>query len=164
MIVKTRDGKEYRGSRRNADSLNISMVDTGGTYRNFSKSGVDVRIENVSLMPGDYSKRLDATDIQNVVAYMKTLDGKDPARLATGSDILSWDRLRNSDKEPQNYMTYWGDLTGKHYSALSQINTLNVRSLQARWALPLPGTGNTEGGSARSGRDHVHGRNCCGGP
>jgi alcohol dehydrogenase (cytochrome c) len=145
VIVRTKDGKEYRGTRRNTDSLSISLVDTSGTYRTFVKSAVEVRIDNVSLMPADYAKRLTKDEIQNVVAYMKTLDGKDPARLATGSDILSWDRLRNSDKEPQNYMTYWGDLTGKHYSALTQINTSNVKNLQARWALPLPGSGNTEG-------------------
>ncbi|MGA7235910.1 MAG: PQQ-dependent dehydrogenase, methanol/ethanol family, partial [Bryobacteraceae bacterium] len=55
-----------------------------------------------------------------------------------------WDRLRNSAKEPQNYMTYWGDLAGTHYSPLTQINAANVRNLQAKWALPLTGEGNTE--------------------
>ena len=146
VIVKTRDGQEYRGTRKTADSVNISIVDTNGVFRTFDKSSLaDLRIENTSLMPADYSKRLTSTEIQNVVAYLKTLDGKDPARLATGAGVLSWDRLRHSDKEPRNYMTYWGDLTGKHYSALNQINTANVKNLQAKWALPLPGTGNTQG-------------------
>jgi alcohol dehydrogenase (cytochrome c) len=95
-------------------------------------------------MPADYSKRLSAEEIQNVVAYLKTLDGKDLSKLATGPGVLSWERLRDSDKEPQNYTTYWGDLGGKHYSGLDQINPSNVKNLQAKWALPLPGTGNTE--------------------
>jgi|SRR5579871_610102 len=145
VIVRTKERKEFRGVRRNADSLTVSMVDTDGVYRTFDRFAVDVRIESISLMPGDYAKRLTPREIQNVVAYLKTLDGKDPSRLATGSDVLSWDRLRNSEKEPWNYLTYWGDLGGKHYSSLAQINTGNVRNLQAKWALPLAGTGVTEG-------------------
>jgi alcohol dehydrogenase (cytochrome c) len=145
VILKTKDGKEYRGARKNADSVSVAMVDTNGVYRTFARSSLaEVRFENVSLMPGDYSKRLTGQEIQNVVAYLRTLDGSDPSKLATGAGVLSWDRLRNSSKEPQNYMTYWGDLTGKHYSALTQVNNLNVKNLQAKWALPLPGVGNTQ--------------------
>jgi alcohol dehydrogenase (cytochrome c) len=145
VLVKTPDGKEYRGARKNEDSLYVSLVDTDGNYRTFAKSAANVRVENNSLMPGDYASRLTPAELQNVVAYLKTLDGRDLSKLAAGPEILTWNRLRNSDKEPQNYMTYWGDLSGKHYSALSQINAANVKNLQARWALPLPGSTNTEG-------------------
>ena len=37
------------------------------------------------------------------------------------------------------YTSYWGDLKGTHYAALDQINTSNVKNLQAKWAVPLPG-------------------------
>ena len=145
VIIKTKDGHEYRGARKNADSLNIAIIDTNGVYRNFSKSALaELRVENVSLMPADYSKRLTTSELQDVVAYLKTLDGADPSKLATGPGILPWDRLRNSENEPQNYMTYWGDLKGRHYSALAQVNASNVKSLQAKWALPLAGNGTTE--------------------
>jgi PQQ-dependent dehydrogenase (methanol/ethanol family) len=145
VMVKTKDRKDYRGVLKNANSVSVALVDTNGVYHSFARSSLaEVRIENTSLMPGDYSKRLTPPELQNVVAYLRTLDGSDPSRLASGTGVLSWDRLRNSSKEPQNYMTYWGDLTGKHYSALTQINSLNVKNLQAKWALPLPGNGNTE--------------------
>src|SRR5579871_365445 len=142
ITVKTKDGKEYRGTRKNVDSIFVSMVDTNGVYRTFDKATLaDFRIENASLMPADFSQRLTGAEIQNVVAYLKTLDGSDPSKLATGAGVLTWERLRNSEKEPQNFMTYWGDLGGKHYSSLSQINTSNARTLQAKWVLPLPGNG-----------------------
>lgn len=139
VFVLTRDGHQYRGALKNSDSFEIALVDMSGTYHSFDRSQVrEVRVENASLMPSDYAKRLSADEIQNVVAYLKTLNGSDPA------GILSWERLLHSEKEPQNYMTYWGDLGGKHYSALSQINITNVSTLQAKWALPLPGNGSSE--------------------
>ena len=145
VIVRTRDGQEYRGVRKSADSFSVALVDTEGVYRSFEKSAVaEVRIVNASLMPADFSRRLSADEIQNVVAYLKTLHGGDPALRAAGEGILPWERLRHSEKEPQNYLTYWGDLAGKHFSALRQINAANVKDLQAKWALPLPGNGGTE--------------------
>jgi PQQ-dependent dehydrogenase (methanol/ethanol family) len=145
VVVTTPDGREYRGARKNADSFDIALIDTNGDYRSFNKSAAgQVQIENQSLMPADYGQRLSPGEIQDVVAYLKTLTGGDPSKRATGTKILSWDRLVNSGKEPQNYMTYWGDLTGKHYSPLGQINAGNVKNLQAKWALPLTGNGSTE--------------------
>ncbi len=35
-------------------------------------------------------------------------------------------------------------MQGRHYSSLSQIDTSNVRQLQARWAVPMPGNGIVE--------------------
>jgi len=57
---------------------------------------------------------------------------------------LTFDRLRHSSAEPQNWLTYWGDYQGRHYSALKQINTSNVRQLQARWSAQLVGPSSLE--------------------
>ncbi len=56
------------------------------------------------------------------------------AAQSSRGDGLAYDRLRHSQKEPQNWLTYWGDYQGRHYSALKQIHTANVKGLQARWA------------------------------
>jgi alcohol dehydrogenase (cytochrome c) len=145
VIVRTSDGQEFRGVRKSVDSFNVALVDTNGVYRSFEKSNVaEVRIVNASLMPADFSKRLTADEIQNVVAYLKTLKGGDPALRVAGEGIVPWNRLRDSEKEPQNYLTYWGDMAGKHFSLLSQINAANVKALQAKWALPLQGNGAAE--------------------
>ena len=49
---------------------------------------------------------------------------------ATAIAQVTFDRLLNSAKEPQNWMTYSGDYSGHRFSALDQINTTNAR----RWS------------------------------
>src|SRR5260221_13828825 len=43
-------------------------------------------------------------------------------------------RLLDSAKEPQNWLTYSGDYAGHRFSALDQINTANVHALVPKWA------------------------------
>jgi alcohol dehydrogenase (cytochrome c) len=43
-------------------------------------------------------------------------------------------RLLESAKEPQNWLTYSGDYAGHRYSALEQVNTGNAHSLAPKWA------------------------------
>ena len=144
VIAKTQDGHEYRGPQKGIDSFTVQMVDSTGQFHSFEKSKLaDLKIEPKSFMPDDYSTRLTSDDRQNLVAYLKSLTGADLTRLAAGPG-LTWDRIRNAEKEPQNYLTYWGDLGGKHFSALKQIDTANVKNLQARWAVQLPGDGIVE--------------------
>jgi alcohol dehydrogenase (cytochrome c) len=44
------------------------------------------------------------------------------------------ERLLNAGKEPQNWLMYSGDYTGRRFSALEQITTANAHSLVAKWA------------------------------
>lgn len=72
-----------------------------------------------------------------------------PALLLFG---LSWtapaqvtaERLLNSAKEPQNWLTYSGDYSGKRFSGLDQINTKNVSTLAAKWVYQTGATGKFE--------------------
>jgi alcohol dehydrogenase (cytochrome c) len=144
VTVKTKDGKEYRGAQKAADAFSVQFVDTAGKYHSFEKSQLaEFRAEAKSVMPDDYSKRLTTAERQDVVAYLKSLNGADLTKLAAGPG-LTWERIRDSAKEPQNYLTYWGDLAGRHYSTLNQINTQNVKNLQAKWAVQMPGDGIVE--------------------
>jgi len=47
-------------------------------------------------------------------------------------------RLLNTDKEPQNWITYYGNYRGWRYSKLNQINTTTVQNLGVSWAF-VPG-------------------------
>jgi len=147
VVIKTKDGGEIRGSRRAEDTYSLQLVDTSGKLLLLDKADItEERYEFKSLMPDDYAKQLTAAEIQNVVAYLKTLDARDFAKTIQ-SEIpggLTFDRLRHSGAEPQNWMTYWGDYLGQHYSALKQINTTNVRQLQARWSAQLLGQSSLE--------------------
>ncbi len=42
---------------------------------------------------------------------------------------VTFERLVNAAKEPQNWLTYSGDYAGRRFSPLDQINTANARSL-----------------------------------
>jgi len=51
---------------------------------------------------------------------------------AVAADVTS-DRLLNSDKTPNDWMSYHGGYKSWHYSALDQINANNVKDLKVVW-------------------------------
>ena len=57
---------------------------------------------------------------------------------------VSPDRLLKSSKEPQNWLTYSGDYSGRRFSSLDQINTTNAHSLTAKWVYQTAATGKLE--------------------
>jgi PQQ-dependent dehydrogenase (methanol/ethanol family) len=147
VIAKTSDGPEIRGVRRNEDTFTLQMVDASGQLHLLDKTTLaEVRNENRSLMPADYASRLSAAEIQNLVAYLGTLNERDINKTANATipGGVTAERLRKSDTEPQNWMHYWGNYQGTHYSALKEITTENVSRLQAKWSIQLPGTSSLE--------------------
>ncbi|MBL8189502.1 MAG: PQQ-dependent dehydrogenase, methanol/ethanol family [Acidobacteria bacterium] len=142
VVVKTKDGREIRGLRRNEDTYTLLLMDTTGKLHALDKQNLtNIRTEAGSLMPGDYGKRLSEAEIQNLIAYLKTCDGRDLTKTANAAIAggLTYDRIRNSAAEPHNWLSYWGDYRGHHFSTLKQINTTNVSQLQSRWAAQMPG-------------------------
>src|SRR3984893_2142719 len=47
---------------------------------------------------------------------------------------VTFERLLNSFKEPQNWLMYSGDYAGHRFSALDQINVSNASALVPKWA------------------------------
>ena len=47
---------------------------------------------------------------------------------------VTYDRLLNAAKEPQNWLTYSGGFASQRYSTLSQITPENVKDLTLQWA------------------------------
>ena len=62
----------------------------------------------------------------------------------SASAQVTFERLMNAPKEPQNWMTYSGDYTGRRFSGLDQINTSNVRAMVAKWVYQTGATGKLE--------------------
>jgi alcohol dehydrogenase (cytochrome c) len=62
--------------------------------------------------------------------------------LAAGSLAaqISFDRIQNASKEPQNWLTYSGNLLGQRYSELTQIQPDNVKNLEMQWAFQARST------------------------
>ena len=42
-------------------------------------------------------------------------------------------RIQNSDREPANWLTYYGSYDGHRFSSLNQVNTDNVNALRVAW-------------------------------
>src|ERR1700722_16958245 len=57
---------------------------------------------------------------------------------------VSFERILNSAKEQQNWLTYSGDYSGHRLSPLDQIPTGNVKSLVAKWVYQTGATGKFE--------------------
>ena len=45
-------------------------------------------------------------------------------------------RIEHADKEPQNWLTFYGNYRGWSYSPLNQITQENVKKLVPVWAFP----------------------------
>ena len=142
ISVKTKDGRELRGIRRDEDTYVLHLTDLKGKLHILDKQSlIERRDEANSLMPADLAARLSPSGIDDIVAFLKAQQGRDYAKTIR-ADIpggLTYERIRNAASEPQNWLTYWGDYQGKHFTALKQINTTNVKTLQTKWAVQLPG-------------------------
>lgn len=77
-------------------------------------------------------------------ALLLVLSWQLAAQPASPAPNLAFERLRNAAAEPQNWLTYWGDYQGRHYSGLKQITTANAAQLQMRWMVPMPGNSGLE--------------------
>ena len=51
---------------------------------------------------------------------------------------MSFERIRNADKQPGDWLTYHGTYKSWHYSALDQINSKNVDKLRVAWTHVMP--------------------------
>jgi alcohol dehydrogenase (cytochrome c) len=141
--VKTHDGVELRGVRRNEDTFSLQMIDSSGQLRMLDKSKLaSVVVGDTSLHPADYASRLSSGDVANLVAYLRTLQGRDLSKTAVAPPAaggVTYERLLGAGAEPQNWLMYWGDYQGTHYSPLTSIDTTNVARLRAAWSAPVPG-------------------------
>lgn len=141
MTVKTRNGELITGMKRAEDNFTIILMDMAGHLRRIDRRNIiEEQAETRSLMPDIYGQSLSSTEIENLVAYLATLRARDLTKTvhATLPEGLTYQRLRNSRLEPNNWLTYWGDYEGDHFSSLTQINPTNVQQLQARWAVQMP--------------------------
>ncbi|HET9834079.1 MAG TPA: c-type cytochrome, partial [Vicinamibacterales bacterium] len=139
IVATMRDGRVIRGVRRNEDTFSIQMVDSTGQLHLLEKPTLrDVRVENVSLMPADYSTKLTSSELTDVVTYLSGLR-EHKAFVMNVPGGVTFERLVKADAEPHNWLMYWGNFRGTHYSSLKQIDASNARQLQTVWAYSMPG-------------------------
>jgi alcohol dehydrogenase (cytochrome c) len=144
MRLKTRQGQSIDGIRIADDGFTVILRDRSGAIKRYDVSDLTEKKEDSKpLMPVDYASTLSSSEVQDVVAYLKTLTARDLTQTSQ-ADIpggLSPERLIHSAAEPHNWMSYWGDYNGSHYTPLTQITPANVKKLSPAWAVQMPGNG-----------------------
>jgi alcohol dehydrogenase (cytochrome c) len=78
-----------------------------------------------------------------LISFLATCTLLGPFAGLAGAQV-TFERLLNSTKEPQNWLTYSGDYAGRRFSPLDQINPGNARTLVAKWVYQTAGTGKLE--------------------
>ncbi len=63
---------------------------------------------------------------------------------SSGQAQVTPQRLRDSAKEPQNWLMYSGDYAGRRFSALDQINKANAHALVPKWVYQTMASGKFE--------------------
>jgi putative heme-binding domain-containing protein len=110
-VVVTNSGDRIRGLTLNEDDLSIQIRDVDGNLRSFLKDDLKSSYrEQRSLMPS-YATRLSGTEIDDVVAYLRTLKGPPvpPAASRTPnhaySDVAFLDRIgRDAEERPDSLL------------------------------------------------------------
>ena len=130
--VTTNDGRIIKGVQKNEDTFSLQMMDTSEHIHLLSKANLkEVKQTHLSLMP---KIPLEEKPLTDLLAFLKK--GKaTPTEWKPAADFnITSARIKNAANEPQNWLTYWGDLNGRHYSRLTQVNAANVAKLQSAWA------------------------------
>ncbi len=144
--VKFTGGKSLRGVRKNDDTFSIQIMDANEKLHLLLKKDLrQVEKPHVSMMP---NTKLPGGQVEDLIAFLASSRAPDAASSEPAvpwkpsADFnVSFDRLKNAENEPQNWLTYWGDLKGRHYSGLSSITAANVASLASKWSYQFAGTG-----------------------
>jgi PQQ-dependent dehydrogenase (methanol/ethanol family) len=139
--VQMPDGKRIRGVIVGEDTFSLYLRDREERLHLLAKSNIRSRQDVKTLMP---AASLNADQVNNLVAFLKAPAGaeRDLTRWKPAADFnVTWARLRNSAAEPWNWLHYWGDLQGTHYSTLKSITPANVPKLAAQWTFQFGASG-----------------------
>ncbi len=135
--VKLQDGAQLEALVRNEDSFSVILQTLQGDYRVLDRRQIRSMTRSARPLP-----TLSADQKADLLAYLSQRTQRAVISNETADDNpgLTFARLAHADGEPQNWLTYWGSYAAEHFSKLTQINRRNVSRLQAKWAMPMPGS------------------------
>jgi alcohol dehydrogenase (cytochrome c) len=136
--VKTRAGAVVRGVAKHEDTFSIQIMDSREKLHLLLKSDlISVEHPRKSLMPAA------AGQIDDLIAFLARYDpasiGPDTQWTPSADLNVTFARLSDAAREPWNWLHYWGDYRGTHYSPLKSITAANVNSLRAQWSFQFGG-------------------------
>ena len=114
LVVETKAGETIRGLALNEDDLSVQIRDIDGNPRSFLKDDLKgTHREERSLMPS-YATRLSATEVDDMIAYLRTLRGFVPVKRTKrtrepdrsfGDDLSFLNRIdRDADDRPDTLL------------------------------------------------------------
>lgn len=130
-------GVTVRGIQKGEDTFTLRLMDEGRKWHFLNKREVK---SNASEQA---HPALSAKDKADVLAFLVNAEQVyEPAsEWKPAADFnVTFARLNNAGAEPQNWLSYWGDLRGTHFSGLKQVTPLNAASVKASWTYQLGGT------------------------
>jgi alcohol dehydrogenase (cytochrome c) len=130
-------GATVRGFKKNEDTFALHLLDEHRKWHFLDKRAITIKTYEQA------HPALDDKDRADVLAFLASAPQvyEPDAIWKPAADFnVTFARLNNARAEPQNWLTYWGDLRGRHFSGLKQITPANVASLKSAWTAQLGGT------------------------
>ncbi len=135
-ITFTEAGAGVKGVTKSEDTFTLQLMDEQRKWHLIDKRAVKLR---TSQTP---HPALSAPERDNVIAFLLKAppNSAPPSKWTPAADFnVTFARLKNAAAEPHNWLTYWGDFRGTHYSGLKQITPANVPSLKSAWTFQTGG-------------------------
>ncbi|MFN7928726.1 MAG: PQQ-binding-like beta-propeller repeat protein [Blastocatellia bacterium] len=130
-------GATVRGVKKNEDTFTLHLLDEQRRWHFLDKREIKItptERPHTSLTPQQRDDLL-AFLLKAPQVYEPAAEWKPAADFN-----VTFARLQNAQAEPQNWLSYWGDLRGTHASGLKQITPANAASLKSAWTAQLGGT------------------------
>ncbi len=117
IVAVTNRGERVEGIKLNEDDISIQLREADGTPRSFLKENLkELHREERSLMPS-YAAKLSAHELDDLVAYLRTLKGEPPQSgaaaprsrmIAPVSENLTWLNRpeRDKDERPETLLDF----------------------------------------------------------
>jgi alcohol dehydrogenase (cytochrome c) len=138
--VTTSKGEHIHGLIVNETTFSLFVRDQNEKLYLLAKSDIRQRENLKTLMP---KIGLTAAQIDDLTAFLKQPEVPEPDLSVwnPAPDFnITFDRLRNASAEPENWLHYWGDLQGTHFSNLKSITPANASLLTAQWTFQFGGS------------------------
>jgi len=118
-----------KGFKKGDDTFTLQLIDERQRWRFFDKRQVKITTSSTQ------HAKVSAAEINDAVAFLlKAPMTSEPGAWKPAPDLnVTYARLKNSDAEPHNWLHYWGNYRGTHYSKLSQITAANATQIKSQW-------------------------------
>src|SRR5262249_50322110 len=130
---------------KNQDTFSIQILDEKEKVHLLLKKDLRRVTRSPKLTP---TLSLKPSEVEDVIAFLladrsqqRPLLDQTSGKWEPSPDFnVSFARLKHGLQEPHNWLTYWGDYGGTHYSGVNSITPTNVNTLKSQWAFDYGAT------------------------